>query len=198
MGSRRTRSKKNNRDHCQGKAELDKKTGVILDYEVEDRAKDLLLEYCRFARDGVLNEFSKAYAPMIKDLIEEKGEPMQWNNRSYKGYSPQTYNDGTLKIYKKMNVAEDGDMPDEQLILQDKLRYEEQTLGVTRYFAAMQNKKRSIEGCSLSEARKAHDCRERLANCSLKRWITVLYRIHPMAKGNNAKIDGFNTSEIGA
>ncbi len=66
---------------------------------------------------------------------------MQWNNRSYKGYSPQTYNDGTLKIYKKMNVAEDGDMPDEQLILQDKLRYEEQTLGVTRYFAAMQNKK---------------------------------------------------------
>lgn len=58
---------------ARGKAELDKKTGAILDYEVEDRAKDLLLEYCRFARDGMLNEFSKAYAPMIKDLIEEKG-----------------------------------------------------------------------------------------------------------------------------
>ena len=55
------------------KSTLNIKTGVTLDYESEGRAKELLLEYCRFARDGKLNEFYGAYAPMIKDLIEEHG-----------------------------------------------------------------------------------------------------------------------------
>ncbi|WKY44166.1 hypothetical protein Q5O14_16300 [Eubacteriaceae bacterium ES2] len=52
---------------------LDKKAGRMLDYDTEGRPKELLLEYCRFARDGTLNEFAGAYAPMLKDLIEDNG-----------------------------------------------------------------------------------------------------------------------------
>jgi hypothetical protein len=56
-----------------GKNFLDKKTGTNLDYSVEGRPKELLLEYCRYARNGILNEFELAYLPMLKDLIEEYG-----------------------------------------------------------------------------------------------------------------------------
>lgn len=52
---------------------LNKKTNSNLDHETESRAKELLLEYCRFARNGVLNEFEIAYLPMLKDLIEDNG-----------------------------------------------------------------------------------------------------------------------------
>lgn len=52
---------------------LDEKAGVTLDYETDGRPKELLLEYCRFARDGTLSLFTGAYAPMLKDLIEEYG-----------------------------------------------------------------------------------------------------------------------------
>lgn len=57
-------------------------------------------------------------------------------------YKPQAYNDGTLKIYKTKDTSEDGDTPVEKLVYQEPLRYEEQTLGVTRYFSAMQNGKK--------------------------------------------------------
>ena len=56
-----------------GKRTLDEKTGATLDYDTDGRPKELLLEYCRFARDGELSLFAGAYAPMIKDLIEEYG-----------------------------------------------------------------------------------------------------------------------------
>jgi len=52
---------------------LNKKTNSSLDYETEGRAKELLLEYCRFSRNGILNEFEIAYLPMLKDLIEDNG-----------------------------------------------------------------------------------------------------------------------------
>ena len=52
---------------------LNKKTNSSLDYEIEGRAKELLFEYCRFARNGILNEFEIAYLPMLKDLIEDNG-----------------------------------------------------------------------------------------------------------------------------
>lgn len=52
---------------------LNKKTNSSLDYEIEGRAKELLLEYCRFSRNGILNEFEIAYLPMLKDLIEDNG-----------------------------------------------------------------------------------------------------------------------------
>ena len=52
---------------------LNKKTNSVLDYETENRAKELLLEYCRFVHNGILNEFEMEYLPMLKDLIEENG-----------------------------------------------------------------------------------------------------------------------------
>lgn len=56
-----------------GKNFLNKKTGTTLDFETEGRAKELLFEYCRFARNGILNEFETAYLPMLVDLIVENG-----------------------------------------------------------------------------------------------------------------------------
>lgn len=52
---------------------LNKKTNSNLDYETESRAKELLLEYCRFSRNGILNEFEIAYLPMLIDLIVDSG-----------------------------------------------------------------------------------------------------------------------------
>jgi len=52
---------------------LNKKSGAILDYTTEGRAREMLMEYCRYTRDGVLNEFMINYMPMIKDLIIENG-----------------------------------------------------------------------------------------------------------------------------
>ena len=54
-----------------GETTINHKVGAILVYETDGRAKELLLEYCRFAKDGVLFQFLGSYSPMIKDLIEE-------------------------------------------------------------------------------------------------------------------------------
>lgn len=51
----------------------------------------------------------------------------------------QSYSDGLVSIYKVENVALPGDMPSEGLILKNSLRYHERTVGMTRYYAAMQN-----------------------------------------------------------
>lgn len=58
---------------ARGELFLDKKTGATLSYDTDGREKELLLEYCRFARDGVLFQFMSSYSPMIKDLLEENG-----------------------------------------------------------------------------------------------------------------------------
>jgi hypothetical protein len=47
---------------------LNRKAGGTLDYSVEDNPKELLIEYCRYARSGILNEFDVAYAPMLVNL----------------------------------------------------------------------------------------------------------------------------------
>lgn len=52
---------------------LNKKTNSMLDFEIEGRPKELLFEYCRFARNGILNEFETAYLPMLVDLIADGG-----------------------------------------------------------------------------------------------------------------------------
>ncbi len=52
---------------------LSKKAGVTLDYTIEGRAREMLMEYCRYARNGILNDYVNVYAPMLKDLIEENG-----------------------------------------------------------------------------------------------------------------------------
>lgn len=56
-----------------GKNFLCKKAKAELDFETEGRPKELLLEYCRFARNGILNEFETAYLPMLVDLITDSG-----------------------------------------------------------------------------------------------------------------------------
>ena len=50
-----------------------------------------------------------------------------------------SFNDGLVSIYKVDNIGAAGDMPKEGLILQLILRYHERTVGMGRYYAAMQN-----------------------------------------------------------
>lgn len=51
----------------------------------------------------------------------------------------QTFNDGVVDIYSVDNIAETGNMPKERLTLKaGSLRYKERTVGMGRYWAAMQ------------------------------------------------------------
>ena len=51
----------------------------------------------------------------------------------------QSFNDGVAGIYKVGDIALPGDMPKEGLILQQTLRYKERTVGLNRFYAALQN-----------------------------------------------------------
>lgn len=51
----------------------------------------------------------------------------------------QSFNDGLASIYKVGDTASPGDMPKEGLIFKQALRYEERTVGMGRYYAALQN-----------------------------------------------------------
>lgn len=52
----------------------------------------------------------------------------------------QTFNDGTADIYKVENVAAPGNKPKEGLLLKVRnLRYKERTVGMGRFWTAMQN-----------------------------------------------------------
>jgi len=51
----------------------------------------------------------------------------------------QSFNDGVVGIYKVGNTALAGDMPKEGLIFGQNLRYRERTVGMGRYYAALQN-----------------------------------------------------------
>lgn len=51
----------------------------------------------------------------------------------------QTYNDGVVSIYTVSDVSQPGGMPVEALTLKEALRYEERTVGLTRFYAALQN-----------------------------------------------------------
>lgn len=50
----------------------------------------------------------------------------------------QSFNDGTVKIYDVTNTAPPGAKPVEGLSLKQTLRYTERTVGLTRYYAALQ------------------------------------------------------------
>lgn len=50
----------------------------------------------------------------------------------------QTFNDGVIKIYGVQNVADEGDMPVESLTIKKTLRYKERTVGLTRFYEALQ------------------------------------------------------------
>lgn len=49
-----------------------------------------------------------------------------------------THNDGVVKIYEVANIAPPGSMPKEGLTLKETLRYYERTVGINRYYAALQ------------------------------------------------------------
>ena len=51
----------------------------------------------------------------------------------------QSYNDGVVTVYAVTDSAQPGYQPVEQLTEKIKLRYEEQRLGIQRYYDAMQN-----------------------------------------------------------
>ena len=52
---------------------LDKKAGVILDYTQEAIHRDLLFEYCKYTRNGLLHEFIINYTPFLEDLRAGNG-----------------------------------------------------------------------------------------------------------------------------
>ena len=52
---------------------LDGKSGAALDYSVDEMPKQLLLEYCKYARNGILNEFMTNLAPFLMDLRVKNG-----------------------------------------------------------------------------------------------------------------------------
>ena len=51
----------------------------------------------------------------------------------------ESYPDGVVILYKVDNIGAAGDMPIEGLVLKQSLRYKERTVGMGRYYAAMQN-----------------------------------------------------------
>lgn len=52
---------------------LNGKAGAELDYTKDEMPKQLLLEYCKYTRNGILNEFMVNYVPFIEDLRIENG-----------------------------------------------------------------------------------------------------------------------------
>lgn len=51
----------------------------------------------------------------------------------------QTFNDGLARIFSVDDCAEPGEMPVEGLTFKVALRYHEKTVGVARFYGAMQN-----------------------------------------------------------
>jgi len=50
-----------------------------------------------------------------------------------------SFNDGIVSIYKVTDISLAGDMPVDGLVLQQTLRYKERTVGLNRFYQAMQN-----------------------------------------------------------
>lgn len=46
---------------ARGEAYLDNVAGLGLDFEVEDKPRELLMDYCRYVRSGALDEFQTNY-----------------------------------------------------------------------------------------------------------------------------------------
>jgi cellobiose phosphorylase len=52
----------------------------------------------------------------------------------------QTFNDGVVNIYSVANIADAGKMPEEGITIKvSALHYEERTVGMSRFYTAMQN-----------------------------------------------------------
>lgn len=47
---------------------IDRAAGAEQDYSIEDKAKELLLDYCRYVRSNALSEFQNNYLPELLTL----------------------------------------------------------------------------------------------------------------------------------
>lgn len=64
-----------------GKKYLNNVAGAELDYNVEDRPKELLLDYCRYVRSNALEEFQKNYLHELLSLqIHQEVKNHEANN----------------------------------------------------------------------------------------------------------------------
>lgn len=52
---------------------LDDKAGAALDYSANEMPKQLLMEYCKYSRNGILNEYMANMAPFLMDLRIKNG-----------------------------------------------------------------------------------------------------------------------------
>lgn len=50
----------------------------------------------------------------------------------------QPFKDGVVNIYKVDNISDPGNKPKQELVHKAKLRYDERTVGMSRYWVAMQ------------------------------------------------------------
>lgn len=51
----------------------------------------------------------------------------------------ESFNDGVVDLHKVTDLALPGDLPVEGLVLKQTLRYKERTVGLNRFYSAMQN-----------------------------------------------------------
>jgi hypothetical protein len=110
---------------------IDSVAGVPQDYTVEDKPRELLLDYCRYVRSNALDEFQTNYLHELLSLqIREEGRRMP--------KTTQSFNDGVVNIYSVSDTSVDGGMPTETLTLKQTLRYHERTVGLTRFYTAKQ------------------------------------------------------------
>lgn len=52
---------------------LNEKAGATLDYSVNGMPKQLLMEYVKYARNGILSEYMNNLAPFLADLRAKNG-----------------------------------------------------------------------------------------------------------------------------
>lgn len=71
----------------------------------------------------------------------------------------QTFNDGILKVYRVTNGGVEGGKPVETLTLKESLRYHRRTVGLNRYYTAMQANQRvdAVLRCPLRPAVSVQD-----------------------------------------
>lgn len=67
---------------ARGMKYIDGIAGTGLDYMVEDKPKELLLDYCRYARSNALEEFQTNYLPELLSLQISEGVKRYAENQS--------------------------------------------------------------------------------------------------------------------
>ena len=57
---------------ARGMKYLDSIAGEALDYMIEDKPRELLMDYCRYVRSNALDEFQQNYLPELLTLQNQK------------------------------------------------------------------------------------------------------------------------------